>query len=204
MKSWTKAALTASALVLTAMAAIPATATVYIGTSAVGPGSVHRSITTDGTIGALSSANIVDWTIEVMDGSGSTFIFQGPLSGNNSGVSSGGSQLSATATDLIFDFDFPTEDGAYLLFMASTAVGQGYCLQLNRCFDFDGPAEGFNLGTNGLQRSARSGAFSLGSVAAVSAVPEPSSWAMVILGFGMMGGAMRSRRQKIAVQRVCA
>lgn len=28
-----------------------------------------------------------------------------------------------------------------------------------------------------------------------NAVPEPSTWAMLILGFGMVGGALRSRRQ---------
>ncbi len=35
----------------------------------------------------------------------------------------------------------------------------------------------------------------------VSAVPEPASWAMFILGFGVIGGAMRSatRNQKVSV-----
>jgi hypothetical protein len=29
-----------------------------------------------------------------------------------------------------------------------------------------------------------------------TAVPEPSTWAMMIMGFGMVGGAMRSNRRK--------
>lgn len=29
----------------------------------------------------------------------------------------------------------------------------------------------------------------------INAVPEPSTWAMLILGFGMLGGAMRQRRR---------
>jgi hypothetical protein len=34
----------------------------------------------------------------------------------------------------------------------------------------------------------------------VGAVPEPSTWAMMLLGFGFVGGAMRSRRrQKVTV-----
>lgn len=33
------------------------------------------------------------------------------------------------------------------------------------------------------------------SSAAVTAVPEPATWAMLILGFGMVGGAVRSRKQ---------
>jgi hypothetical protein len=42
-------------------------------------------------------------------------------------------------------------------------------------------------------------AFQPGSVAAV---PEPATWAMMIGGFGMVGGAMRSarRKQKVAVK----
>lgn len=37
------------------------------------------------------------------------------------------------------------------------------------------------------------------SFSAVSAVPEPSTWALMLLGFGLVGGAMRSkRRQKFA------
>ena len=30
----------------------------------------------------------------------------------------------------------------------------------------------------------------------VSAVPEPATWAMMLLGLGFVGGAMRSRRRK--------
>lgn len=32
----------------------------------------------------------------------------------------------------------------------------------------------------------------------VAAVPEPSTWAMLILGFGLLGGAMRRRSQALA------
>jgi hypothetical protein len=34
------------------------------------------------------------------------------------------------------------------------------------------------------------------TVAAVSAVPEPSTWAMMMLGFGAVGGAMRAAKRK--------
>jgi hypothetical protein len=34
------------------------------------------------------------------------------------------------------------------------------------------------------------------SVTATSAVPEPSTWAMMIGGFGIVGGALRSARRK--------
>jgi len=37
---------------------------------------------------------------------------------------------------------------------------------------------------------------------AVSAVPEPSTWALMLIGFGLVGGALRTskRRQKFAVK----
>jgi len=56
-------------------------------------------------------------------------------------------------------------------------------------------------GVNGLGfwRSARADNFSSGNLTA--AVPEPATWAMMILGFGVVAGAMRTarRRQKLAV-----
>lgn len=38
----------------------------------------------------------------------------------------------------------------------------------------------------------------------VSAVPEPSTWAMLMLGFGFIGGAMRSARRKRSITVSCA
>jgi hypothetical protein len=35
----------------------------------------------------------------------------------------------------------------------------------------------------------------------IGAVPEPASWAMMVGGFGLIGGAMRSRRTKLAFAR---
>jgi hypothetical protein len=32
-----------------------------------------------------------------------------------------------------------------------------------------------------------------------TAVPEPSSWAMLILGFGVAGGALRRRKRLVAI-----
>jgi hypothetical protein len=49
----------------------------------VGSGTVTGSITTDGTIGVLSSNNILDWNLVVNDGTNTVNLF-GPLSGSNS------------------------------------------------------------------------------------------------------------------------
>lgn len=41
--------------------------------------------------------------------------------------------------------------------------------------------------------------FSLRAVTATAPVPEPTTWAMVIAGFGLVGGTLRSRRGRLAI-----
>src|SRR5580700_10349958 len=63
----------------------------------IGTGSATGFITTDGTIGALSAADITNFDLIINDGTASMTLL-GPLSGNNSYVTDfGGSALSATA-----------------------------------------------------------------------------------------------------------
>jgi PEP-CTERM motif len=46
--------------------------------------------------------------------------------------------------------------------------------------------------------------FSIGPVPVINAVPEPASWAMMIFGFGLVGGAMRSKRRSLGQLRAIA
>lgn len=60
----------------------------------------------------------------------------------------------------------------------------------------------FNTGSFGNRTNAWAfDILNVGEAAEVGAVPEPSTWAMMLLGFGFVGGAMRSakRRQKVTV-----
>ena len=57
-------------------------------------------------------------------------------------------------------------------------------------------------GTNGtvfygakFYNQGNTSAFEFDNVSFTASVPEPATWAMMICGFGMMGGAMRSRRR---------
>ncbi|MXP44592.1 PEPxxWA-CTERM sorting domain-containing protein [Altererythrobacter sediminis] len=51
-----------------------------------------------------------------------------------------------------------------------------------------------NTGTGLVGPFAAGDTFTIGLVQ--SAVPEPETWALMLLGFGLVGGAMRSRRKK--------
>ena len=52
---------------------------------------------------------------------------------------------------------------------------------------------------NGLAFRSTSAAFEADNVKFSGAVPEPTTWAMMVGGFGLIGGAMRSSRRKSAV-----
>jgi hypothetical protein len=58
----------------------------------------------------------------------------------------------------------------------------------------------YSLGTGG---NAAPGNVLLGGLALTpSSVPEPGTWAMMLLGFGALGGAMRRSRRKLALSRL--
>ena len=60
----------------------------------------------------------------------------------------------------------------------------------------------FNQSSNGIYRvntfSPGSSSFVSASSSAVAPVPEPASWALLIMGFAVLGGALRTRRPRLA------
>ena len=80
-----------------------ADATVYTAIRAVGGGNLNLSITTDGALGSLLPSNILDWNITMTEGL-DAFTLQGPGGSNNSTVLLSGTGLSATASQLSFNF----------------------------------------------------------------------------------------------------
>lgn len=88
----------------------------------IGLGSVTGSIETDGATGVLGGANILAWDLE-LNGNAASYHLTSGMSGNSAVVLSG-SDLSATAGSLLFDFG--GTDGGYLLFQDGLYSGNHY------------------------------------------------------------------------------
>ena len=176
-----------------------AAATTYTANRGVGAGAINLSITTDGTLGILSTANITDWTILLSAGD-DAFTLEGPSGSNNSSSLVSTSRLYATASDLLYDLDFegtfPFLDGFVI---QSPTIGSGgpfWCVGIGGC---TGAAiEAIQPGgVRSFQMSAHSGQFVIGSVG--GGVPEPATWALMIGGLGLAGVALRRRLATTAV-----
>lgn len=187
------ALLCSAAIVAVGFGTAAQAATVYTGLRTVGSATAQLSITTDDTIGVLSGANVLDYTIVMNQGSSSF-----TLTDSNSDLLVSGNAFSATATELLFNFDAAS---GFALFQAPS-IGSSqtfYCVQINGCYDFNGPGEAINASTNFSPTIApRQGVVTLATAGAPGGVPEPATWAMLVLGFGAAGGAMRARRKATA------
>lgn len=163
-----------------------AQAATYVSDHTVGPANISFSLTTDDTLGVLSSANITNYAITIINGANTlTFGF------GDSSLYVYGSQLTATATDLLFNFS-----GAGNSFLVFNRVnGDHYCFETTGCSGVFNSAESFRFGFSSFIGEQRSGVQTIASLAAVSAVPELATWAMLLIGFGGIGVALRSRRR---------
>ena len=179
-----------AALGLALMTAVPAQAITYTGTRVVGTQTAQLSITTDDTVGVLSAANILDWTV-ILSFLDVPFTLFGPLSGNNSVIRVEGDGLTATATDLIFNFD---GNGRLLIGEVPGLFGAAYCVDgaasSPGCI---GPEGTENISRAGVTQISLDGSAVLASAAPGGAVPEPATWALLVAGFGLTGAAIRRR-----------
>src|SRR5450755_575513 len=150
----------------------------------VGTGSVTGFIETDGTLGVLSLSNIVDWglTLFAPTSSPTTYILDGPLSGNNSSVYMAGSDTTASATQLLFNFS--GTDNGYLLFQYGVGIHDGFHYYCDATFYgicVNGETDAPQYFTNG-QITNPTGNVVIGT--AGSPVPEPGS--LALLGSGIV------------------
>jgi hypothetical protein len=188
------------------LGAVEAHATVYNIEDAVGSNTVAGTITTDGTLGTLSAANIVDWHLAISDGGSFNVLLVGPLSGPSSGVQLIGTALSATATSLSFNFSANplvpvSEAGRFLL--EFYLLGGGDVIWISS-FTFQGDPnhtevpgllgiEFFNANGNctDCAYDNRSGVQTV-----TSATPLPAALPLFATGLGALGLLARRRKRK--------
>jgi hypothetical protein len=165
-------------------------ATVFNVNREVGTGSVIGTITTDGTMGILSTANITGWNLTLSEG-GDTIV----LGGANSGRLVDGTGFTANATQLLFDF------GSVSRVMFQTPrpsfVGTPFwCLQgaslacslplSNETVQASGPGTSFQASFYSTQQV-------IGTVDAVAQVPLPGALPLLLAGVFGIGLAFRRR-----------
>lgn len=173
MRKMTFAAVSALALITAAAPAAAATY-VYVGSWYVGEGPVWTSnpavYTGQETAALLWGGNASDYAISTIDSNVANINFSTFVDGY------GDSQYLTTAVAQNFSlvtgtgYDGPPSYSAYVL---DHSCGQRY-----------GDPQASCVGSDGLNFAFRIS----------GAVPEPASWALMITGFGMVGGALRSRR----------
>ena len=157
----------------------------------IGAGSVTGFIETDGSLGVLNASNIVDWNLVLYDGIYS-FGLTGPLSGNDSQVFVMGGDVSASTTQLLFNFD--GTDNGLLLFQQGLFSGNHYYCDATQIGDCLGgetvvPTSVFTR----YQNASRSGEVVIGTVSG-SSVPEPGACGLMLAGLALL--SLRANRRK--------
>ena len=170
---------------------------VYDVNRTIGGGSVLGTITTDGTLGTLSTGNIIGYSLLLNDGTDSFTI----STTTGGGVDRrGASQLSATSSELLFNFAaaeltefvfFQSLGGSevWRYTLESFGLGSG-----NEEIRHDGPLIIPAHSANAIQ--TRNTAI---ATAQVTVLSEPGGLAMLSLGFAALGLVCQRKQRKAAV-----
>jgi len=178
----------------------------YIVNQSIGVGGVTGSITTDGAIGTLRASDIVAWNLHLTGAGGATYNLVNGLSGVEVGNVSDPFNPNAGNNDVTADlhhiyFNYSGTDGGYLGFQelpfyggqqywCNASLGQGFDCAIGKSVVpilYSDPTSIY-VGATGNQ-----------IIASVSTgVPEPSTWAMLVIGFAGFGFVGHRRSMKTA------
>jgi hypothetical protein len=109
--------------------------------------------------------------------------------------------VSWNSNDVLFDQPFSIEGqgrgyfgtGSFVTNVTNTGFTSTRFNEVHGILKFSGTFS--SLTWTDVRENWRGFQIGIGSVATPSAVPEPSSWVLMLSGFGIVGGALRSRRQ---------
>jgi len=165
----------------------PACAATFVSTQQLGGDRLVFTITTDDTQGTLQTENLLSYTLKFRnyDLSGMGTGYQGGLY-----IATGTSPLIAEGSKLIFD---SSTAGGLVLYADQGSTG------LLLSSGTGGAASYERFIVNGTYEAA---ATLPGRFVLATALPEPSTWFMMLAGFAVAGGMLRHRRQKIITSAV--
>ena len=173
-----------------AASAANATAIVYNVNQSIGGGSVVGTITTDGATGVLTASDITAWDL-MLNGVGASYHLK------DTDVAAAkvviGNSLTATASDLFYNFSGATGD--FFLLQDHYSSGATYYCNSNgftACFTGKSDVPQSISDPSAQYDHIASGNQIIG--VAARGVPEPASWAMMLIGLGALGMALRTRR----------
>ncbi len=173
----------AAALAAALLMAGASNATVYfLRGQDIPPATVSGTITTDGALGVLSSADILSVDVTVADESESSTVNYEPTVFE--------AALTATKTGLFFDF---SGDGSLILFNGLDASSV-YCVAAGT-YGCEGEE---NLEVIKVNGAIYSGPVQSAEVQ-IAAVPEPGTWVTALVGFGSLAGLAALTRRRRAI-----
>jgi hypothetical protein len=111
-----------------------------------------------------------------------------------------GSSITVNLNPSVTDFGFFAEPNSFSPYLIQLSLAGGGSVQ--QLVNGSAGAKFFGWNGGGVSSftvSTNDSLFAFGDFYYSSAVPEPATWALMILGFGAVGGAMR-RRQSVAAK----
>lgn len=130
---------------------------------------------------------------------GSTGVFDGIICAGPCGTIQDLSNFSVGPINSFFDIGSTIYfDLASITSVSQTTEGPGGSLTLTAWGNFR--IAGYETTPGILSLTTQGNGLTSFSATALSAVPEPASWAMMIAGFGLMGGILRASRRSVRVR----